>query len=288
MEKKIGIIGGSGLYNIEGLTEIEEIEIDTPYGLTSDTFFKGKIDDVELFFLPRHGRNHTISPSDINSRANIYGFRKLGVKVLLSVSAVGSMKEEIKPGDMVIIDQFIDRTRKRVDSFFEKGIVGHVSLAEPVCPIISNILYETSSKITKTHRKGTYITIEGPYFSTKAESLVYRSLGVDVIGMTASPEYKLAREAEMHYGIIALSTDYDCWKEGEEAVSVENVIKTLKNNVNNAKEVIKSIVPLISKNWDKLKNCHCENALNNAVMTHKEAMSTDVYNKMELFLSKYF
>jgi 5'-methylthioadenosine phosphorylase len=286
--KKIGIIGGSGLYKIDGLCDVEEIEISTPFGQTSDVFFKGTIGDVTLYFVPRHARSHSLSPSEINSRANIYALKKLGIKVLISISAVGSMREEIAPGDIVLVDQFIDFTKgKRNSTFFENGIVGHVPLGKPVCDTLKEILFDVSKNITKTHLNGTYVTIEGPQFSTKAESNMFRSLGVDVIGMTASPEYKLAREAEIHYAVIALSTDYDCWKEDEKDVNVEEVIKTLNLNVSKAKEIIKKSVPSISKNWENISKCNCENALQNAVMTSKESIKTDVYEKLKLLISKY-
>jgi len=290
--KRIGVIGGSGLYEIEGLSNIEEISVETPFGKPSDTYMKGvlheKQGDVELIFLPRHGKGHRISPSEVNSRANIYGFKKLGVKVLLSVSAVGSMKQEIAPGDIVIIDQFIDRTKlDRGHTFFGDGVVAHVSVADPVCSIVHDILKVASKGKGKIHNSGTYITMEGPQFSTRAESNVYRMLGVDVIGMTACPEYKLAREAEMHFGILALSTDYDCWKTDEAHVTVDAVMATMKSNVSKAKSIIKDAVPLIAAEWNKFTDCPCENALNNAIMTAHETIPKETYSKLELLIKKY-
>jgi 5'-methylthioadenosine phosphorylase len=290
--KRIGVIGGSGLYEIEGLTNIEEISIETPFGKPSDTYTKGvlheKQGDVELIFLPRHGKGHRISPSEVNSRANIYGFKKLGVKVLLSVSAVGSMKQEIAPGDIVIIDQFIDRTKlDRGHTFFGDGVVAHVSVADPVCSIVRDILKVASKGKGKIHHSGTYITMEGPQFSTRAESNVYRLLGVDVIGMTACPEYKLAIEAEMHFGILALSTDYDCWKTDEAHVTVDAVIETMRSNVSKAKAIIKDAVPLIASEWNKFMDCPCENALNNAIMTAHDTIPRETYSKLELLIKKY-
>ena len=290
--KRIGIIGGSGLYEMDGLENIQEIEVSTPFGTPSDKFVKGTLKgekgDVELYFLPRHGRGHRISPSEINSRANIYALKKLGVKALISVSAVGSMKKEIAPGDIVLVDQFIDRTKSiREHTFFGDGVVGHVPLGSPVCPILSKLLKKASEGKGKIHNSGTYITIEGPQFSTKAESNFYRMLGVDVIGMTACPEYKLAREAEIHFGVIALSTDYDCWKEDEAHVTVEAVVAIMKSNVNKAKAIISDLVPLLSAEWGALSDCSCEHALNYAVMTDPKTIPAETYSKLELLLGKY-
>ncbi len=290
--KCIGVIGGSGLYEMEGLSNIQEIQVDTPFGKPSDAFIKGtikcKTEEVELVFLPRHGRGHRISPSEINSRANIYGFKKLGAKVLLSVSAVGSMKQEIAPGDIVIVDQFIDRTKlDRGHSFFGDGVVAHVSLADPVCPRLREHLKEASKTNGKVHHSGTYITIEGPQFSTRAESNVYRSLNVDVIGMTACPEYKLAREAELHFAVMALSTDYDCWKEDEAHVTVEAVMETMRSNVDKAKTIIRAVVPLIANDWDKLSDCSCAHSLKNAVMTNTDLIPKESYSKLDLLIGNY-
>ena len=290
--KKIGVIGGSGLYEMEGFHSIEEVKVETPFGNPSDSYLKGRItvgeEDVEIYFLPRHGKGHRISPSEINSRANIYGFKKLGVKAIISVSAVGSMKHEIAPGDIVFVDQFIDRTKlDRGHTFFGDGIVAHVPLGNPVCPVLNSILRKAGEGKGKTYSGGTYITIEGPQFSTKAESNVYRQLGVDVIGMTACPEYKLAREAEIHFGIMALSTDYDCWKDDEAHVTVEDVVKTMTSNVVKAKSIIRDSLPLMVKRWSEMEECPCGIALNNAVMTSHDKIPHDTYSKLELLIGKY-
>jgi 5'-methylthioadenosine phosphorylase len=290
--KRIGVIGGSGLYDMEGLANVQEINVETPFGKPSDIYIKGTIHDkngdIELIFLPRHGKGHRISPTEINSRANIYGFKKLGVKALISVSAVGSMKQEVAPGDIVLVDQFIDRTKlDRGHTFFGDGVVAHVSVADPVCPIMRGALKKASNGKGKIHNSGTYITIEGPQFSTRAESKVYRMLGVDVIGMTACPEYKLAREAEIHFAIMALSTDYDCWKEDEAHVTVEDVVATMKSNVSKAKAIIKDAVPLIAAEWNKLTDCPCEHAMKSAIMTAHDRIPRETYSKLELLINKY-
>jgi 5'-methylthioadenosine phosphorylase len=290
--KRIGIIGGSGLYEMEGLENIQELKVTTPFGAPSDKLIKGtlKVKDevVELFFLPRHGKGHRILPSEINTRANIYALKKLGVKALVTVSAVGSMKQEIAPGDIVIVDQFIDRTKSiREHTFFGDGIVGHVSVADPVCPILTKALKKAAEGKGKIHHKGTYVTIEGPQFSTRAESNSYRQMGVDVIGMTACPEYKLAREAEIHFAVIALSTDYDCWKVDEAHVTVDDVIATMKSNVAKAKSIIHDLVPLLVTEWEKLTDCPCEHVLNGAVMTDPKTIPSETYSKLELLIGKY-
>jgi 5'-methylthioadenosine phosphorylase len=223
-EIKIGVIGGSGLYQMNELMNVEEVSMTTPFGDPSDAFVTGTLDGVPIAFLSRHGRGHRILPSEINYRANIYGFKKLGVEWLISVSAVGSMKEHIAPLDIVIPDQMFDQTKRRISTFFGSGVVGHIGFAHPLCPNLAGLL-ESSCKQAdvKTHRGGTYICIEGPQFSTKAESRIYRQWGVDVIGMTNLPEAKLAREAEICYATMALVTDYDCWHETEEIVTIESV-----------------------------------------------------------------
>ena len=239
-EKIIGVIGGSGLYEMEGITKVKEIKIKTPFGNPSDAYIVGKLGDVKMVFLPRHGRGHKLLPSELNYRANIFGMKKLGVEQIISVSAVGSMRKDIKPGHIVVVDQFFDRTKGRISSFFGNGIAGHVEFADPVCSNLSNILYKSGKNIGATiHKGGTYICIEGPHFSTRAESNIYRKWGVDVIGMTNIPEAKLAREAEICYATLALSTDYDCWHETEESVTIEMILDTLKKNVATAKAIIK-------------------------------------------------
>ena len=280
---KIGIIGGSGLYEIEGLKNVEEIEVNTPFGKPSDRFIKGELEGKTLIFLPRHGRGHRIPPMDLNFRANIYGMKLLGVERIISISAVGSMKEEIKPGDMVIINQFIDRTWGRVSTFFSENIVAHISFANPVCSQLSEILYKASKKIVdRTHKDATYICINGPQFSTKAESNAYRSWGVDVIGMTNVNEAKLAREAEICYATLALATDYDCWKE-DNIVSAEEVLKVIKQNVENAKKIIVEAVKIL----DDERNCICKEALKNAIMTSPDLIPEDVKEKLKPIIGKY-
>ena len=280
---KIGIIGGSGLYELEGLENIEEIDINTPFGKPSDKFVKGELEGKTLLFLARHGRGHRIPPMNLNFRANIYGMKVLGVDRIISISAVGSMKEEIKPGDMVVVNQFIDRTYGRISTFFTDKIVAHISFAEPVCPELSDILYKASKKIVeRTHKNATYICINGPQFSTKAESNVYRTWGVDVIGMTNVNEAKLAREAEICYATLALATDYDCWKE-DNIVSAEEVIKVIKQNVENAKKIIVEAVKLL----DFERKCSCKEALKNAIMTDPNLIDKETKVKLKPIIGKY-
>ena len=280
---KIGIIGGSGIYDIEGVKNVEAIKVNTPYGTPSDKIIIGVLEGVRFAFLPRHGREHKISPSELNFRANIYAFKKLGVEKVLSISAVGSLKEELKPRDFVIPDQLFDRTKNRASTFFGDGIVAHVSFAEPFCPGFRQIAYETAKQLGITvHKGGIYICIEGPQFSTKVESNTYRHLGFSIIGMTALPEAKLAREAEMCYVSIALVTDYDCWKEDEE-VSVEKILANLSANSDNAKKFIKTILP-------KLKDsgvCACSNALATAIITPMDIVPKETLKKVELLVKKY-
>ncbi len=282
-EIKIGIIGGSGIYDIEGVKNVETVKVDTPYGPPSDKIIVGVSEGVRFAFLPRHGREHKISPSELNFRANIYAFKKLGVEKVLSISAVGSLKEELKPRDFVIPDQLFDKTKNRASTFFGEGLVAHVGFAEPFCAGFSQAAYETAKQIGITvHKGGTYICMEGPQFSTKAESNIYRQLGFSIIGMTALPEAKLAREAEMCYVIVALVTDYDCWKEDEE-VSVEKILANLNANSDNAKKFIKAILP-------KLKDlgvCACSSALATAIVTPADAVPKETLKKVELLVKKY-
>src|ERR1700733_5117973 len=235
----LAVLGGSGLYEIEGLAGVAELTIETPYGSPSDRIVKGTLGDTTLLFLPRHGRGHRIPPHAINYRANVAALKMCGATHLLTVSAVGSMKETIAPGDFVVVDQFIDLTKRRASTFFDEGLVAHVSLADPVCQELAGALALAAGRIgVKLHDGGTYVCIEGPAFSTRAESRLYRSWGVSVIGMTAMPEAKLAREAELPYAVLALSTDYDCWHESEEDVTVEAVVQTLQKNVSFARRTI--------------------------------------------------
>ncbi|MBI4209434.1 MAG: S-methyl-5'-thioadenosine phosphorylase [Deltaproteobacteria bacterium] len=261
---RIGVIGGSGLYQIEGLKEVVTRSVSTPYGSPSDDFICGVLEGAPVAFLPRHGRGHTILPSEINFRANIYAFKKIGVEQIISVSAVGSMKEKIEPGDFLVPDQFFDRTQNRKSTYFGGGVAAHVAMAQPVCPHLSDLLFSIASKSGKrVHRGGTYLCIEGPQFSTQGESRVYRSWGVDVIGMTNLPEARLAREAEICYASLALVTDYDCWNENEVSVTTEMVIQRLLENVAAAKKILGGLIPRIPKERD----CVCGHALEGAIVT---------------------
>jgi 5'-methylthioadenosine phosphorylase len=282
--KTIGVIGGSGLYKLDGLREIESIRIETPWGFPSDDLVVGILGDAKMVFLPRHGRGHHIIPSEINYRANIYALKKLGVDFIISVSAVGSMKEEIAPGHIVIPNQFYDNTRNRVSTFFGNGLVAHVSMADPVCPALSENLYEASIKSGATvHKGGIYICIEGPQFSSRAESFIYRKWGVDVIGMTNMPEAKLAREAEICYATLALSSDYDCWRVGHDDVSVEEILDILEKNSELSKQVIKAVVQII----DEHRNCICSKALQNAILTSKDSITDAVRERLGPLIRDY-
>ena len=281
---KVGIIGGSGLYNIEGIEIIEERPLFTPFGEPSCNFVIGKLDGVDVVFLPRHGKGHRISPSDINYRANIFGMKKMGVDAIISVSACGSLKEEIKPLDFVVPDQFIDRTNKRASSFFTEGIVAHVAFADPVAPELTKILAECVKELGLTvHKGGTYLTMEGPQFSTKAESHLYRSWGVSIIGMTNATEAKLAREAEISYATLAAVTDYDCWHEAHETVTIEMIIENLNKNVANAKKILKMAVGKVGK----LETFSAGDALKFAIVTAKEAMPEAKRKELEVLVGKY-
>ncbi|HSE83576.1 MAG TPA: S-methyl-5'-thioadenosine phosphorylase, partial [Thermodesulfobacteriota bacterium] len=271
--KTVGVIGGSGLYEMEGLSDVRFVKVETPWGSPSDDLLVGKLGDTKMVFLPRHGRGHRIMPTEINFRANIYAMKKLEVEYIISVSAVGSMKEEIAPGHVVIPDQFFDYTKRRASTFFGDGIVAHVSMADPVCPELSDILYKASVDSGATvHKGGTYICIEGPQFSSRGESNIYRRWGVDVIGMTNMPEAKLAREAEICYGVLALSSDYDCWHEEHADVTVEDIIQVLMKNVELAKRIIKHGVPMIR---EQERDCPCPNALENSIITARDAISEE-------------
>jgi 5'-methylthioadenosine phosphorylase len=283
-EVKVGVIGGSGLYQMNELTDIEEVKLPTPFGDPSDAYIVGTLDGVRIAFLARHGRGHRILPSEINYRANIFGFKKLGVEWLLSVSAVGSMKEQIAPLHIVIPDQFFDQTKRRIATFFGQGVVGHIAFANPVCPNLAGLLERSCRKSgVTTHMGGTYICIEGPQFSTKAESRVYRQWGMDVIGMTNVPEAKLAREAEICYATMALVTDYDCWHETEETVSIESVIAYLMKNVNNARTILRDTV----KGLPLPRNCECATAIATGVITQREFIPDKTYEDLKLLIGKY-
>ncbi len=283
-EKVVGVIGGSGLYEMEGLEQVETLSLTTPFGAPSDSFIVGRLEGVKVAFLPRHGKGHRISPSSLNFRANIYGMKMLGVQSIIAVSAVGSMKESIHPGNMVIPDQFIDRTTGRISTFFNDGIVGHVSFADPVCPVLSQILFESGKEVGATvHKGGTYICIEGPQFSTRAESKLYRSWGVDIIGMTNIPEAKLAREAEICYATIAFATDYDCWHETAGDVSIGDVLRILAEST----KIAKSAIRLAVKQIPEKRECVCSNALKYAVITGKKMIPEKTKKDLELIIGKH-
>jgi len=283
----IGVIGGSGLYEMEGMTDIAQVAVDTPFGRPSDEFTTGTLEGVRMVFLPRHGKGHRFMPSEVNYRANIYGMKKLGVTRIISVSAVGSLRQEIVPGHIVIPDQFIDRTKGvRKDTFFGNGIVAHVSFADPVCADLSARLYDAAVEAgASVHRGGTYLCMEGPAFSTRAESHMYRSFGASIIGMTNLTEAKLAREAELCYGVIALSTDYDCWHDSHEDVSVEAVVAIIKSNVAMAKSIIKAAVRRIGGERD----CPCASALQYAIIseTHTSVVPVETREALDLIVGKY-
>ena len=281
---QIGIIGGSGLYQMEGLKEMKEVAISTPFGKPSGKFILGKLEGVPVAFLPRHGIGHTLLPSEINYRANLYGLKQLGVTAILSVSAVGSMKKEIPPGHIVVPDQFYDLTKGRKSSFFGNGIVAHVSLADPICPeIAKTVALASEASGAVVHRGGTYICMEGPQFSTRAESHIHRQWSVSVIGMTNATEAKLAREAEICYVTLALSTDYDCWHVSEAPVTSERVIQVLLANVALSKRIITAAVQKI----DSTRHCRCGSALQNAIVTDLRYAPSKTKKDLNLLIGKY-
>jgi 5'-methylthioadenosine phosphorylase len=293
-ERVIGVIGGSGLYDLPGLTSVETVRLDTPFGAPSDEYTTGLLGGARLVFLPRHGKGHRILPHEINFRANIHGMKQLGVEWIISISAVGSMREEIVPGDLVIVDQFVDRTKSRASSFFGEGAAGHVAFADPVCSLLAERLAlaaETAiaarppsgPRRQAVHRGGTYLVIDGPQFSTRAESRIYRSFGVDVIGMTNLPEAKLAREAEICYATVALATDYDCWHESEEDVSVEAVVAIMRKNVAVAQDLIRRAAELVVPP----RACACPEASKHALMTDRAALSAGARARLQLIVGKY-
>ena len=280
----IAIIGGSGLYEMEGLESVEYVSIDTPFGKPSDDIVLGILGGVNIAFLPRHGRGHRFNPTNIPVRANIYALKTLGVRRIISVSAVGSLKEELAPLDLVIPDQMIDRTRLRTNTFFEEGLVVHVAFGEPFCANTSKYIAQSASEVDVTaHMNGTMIVMEGPAFSTKAESFMYRSWGADIIGMTALPEAKLAREAEICYSTMAWVTDYDCWHADTEAVTVDMVIKNLLKNVENSKEMIRRVVPLLPE----VSDCSCGTALQDAIITRSDQIPSNIKSKLDPIIGKY-
>ncbi|MFC2005185.1 S-methyl-5'-thioadenosine phosphorylase [Chloroflexota bacterium] len=283
-EAKIGVIGGSGLYDIEGIEDIEEVNIDTPFGKPSDAIITGKLEGMGIAFLPRHGKGHRISPSELPARANIYALKSLGVEHIIAVCSAGSFKKEIEPGHLLIPDQLIDRTRTRVSTFFGEGIVGHIPFADPFCPELSRVLYDSAKEVgASVHQKGTFVVMEGPAFSTRAESRLYRSWGADLIGMTALPEAKLAREAEICYSIIGCVTDYDSWWESAEAITVDVILNTMRHNVDTAKSIIKLAVSRITEKRD----CPCATALATAIVTAPQMIPPEQKENLNLLIGKY-
>lgn len=287
-QARIGIIGGSGLYKMEALTDIEEIRVETPFGDPSDAIILGNLDGVRVAFLARHGRNHTLMPTELPFRANIYAIKSLGVEYLISASAVGSLKESVRPLDMVVPDQFIDRTRNRVSTFFGDGLVAHITFGDPICSTLAGLLADAVESLELTdvhlHRGGTYVCMEGPAFSTKAESALYRSWGASIIGMTNLPEAKLAREAEIAYATLALVTDYDCWHPDHDSVTVEMVIGNLTKNAVNAQRVIREVVRRVAASHPESA---AHSALKYAIITPIDQAPAATLQKLDLLLKKY-
>lgn len=287
---KFGIIGGSGLYDIEGLENVETMGVETPFGHSSAAYRIGKLEGKEVIFLPRHGEGHTLLPSELNHKANIYGMKRLGVTHILSISAVGSLREELKPRDIVLVDQYVDRTKNGLgQTFFGNGLVAHIAFGEPVCPELHALVRETADELTKgmevnVHPEGTYINMEGPAFSTKAESKLYKSWGMDVIGMTNMAEAKLAREAEICYCTVAMVTDYDCWHPDHDHVSVDMIIQNLQANAKLAKQLVKSIAMRI----DELKqDCPCPTALSTAIISNPKMVPEQTKKDLAPIIGKY-
>ena len=286
-EAKIGVIGGSGLYQMAGLTDVEEVSLSTPFGDPSDSFFIGTLSGVRVAFLPRHARGHKLIPTEIPFRANIYAMKLLGVERIISASAVGSLREELKPMDIVLPDQFFDRTRQRPSTFFGGGIAAHVGFGDPVCPDLMNILEQAARAdlgAVKVHRGGTYLCMEGPAFSTRAESEVYRSWGMSVIGMTNLQEAKLAREAEICYVTVALVTDYDCWHPDHDSVTVELIIEYLNRNAENAQKLIAGAVARLT---GIERSCKCRSALRHAIITSPDKIAPEVKVRLKAIIGKY-
>jgi 5'-methylthioadenosine phosphorylase len=288
IKTRIGIIGGSGLYKMDALKEVQEVQVDTPFGKPSDAFIVGNLDGTQVAFLARHGRNHTLLPTELPFRANIYAMKKLGVDYIISASAVGSLKAEVKPLDMVVPDQFIDRTRNRISTFFGEGIVAHITFGDPVCKNLAQMLSDAIASQNlpdvTLHRGGTYVCMEGPAFSTKAESNLYRSYGATIIGMTNLQEAKLAREAEIAYATMALVTDYDCWHPDHDSVTVEMVVANLHRNAVNAQKVIQAAVQRLSVNPPESE---AHSALKYAILTRLENVPMETKQKLEAILQKY-
>jgi 5'-methylthioadenosine phosphorylase len=283
-QAEIGIIGGSGLYSMPGLSEAREVRQETPFGEPSDAYVLGMLEGRKVAFLARHGRGHRLLPSELNFRANIYGFKQLGVERIVSVSAVGSLKEEHKPLDFVIPDQFFDRTRHRIDTFFGNGIVAHIAFADPVCPQLSSVVESGCKKAGVTGKRGgTYLNMEGPQFSTKAESNIYRSWNMDVIGMTNLQEAKLAREAEICYVTVAMVTDYDCWHPHHDSVTVDQIVAVLVKNAENAARVVRETVAAMPAE----RSCKCGAALAHAILTERDKIPAATRKNLSLILDKY-
>ncbi len=284
MNAQIGVIGGSGLYSMPGFEAHREVTVDTPWGAPSDAYVVGALAGREVAFLARHGRGHRISPSELNFRANIYGFKSLGVERIISLSAVGSLKQEHRPLDFVLPDQFFDRTRGRASTFFGEGLVAHISFADPVCPHLAEVVHQACLAAgVSTRRGGTYVCMEGPAFSTRAESNVYRSWGMDVIGMTNLQEAKLAREAEICYVTVAMVTDYDCWHPDHDAVTVSDIIANLMKNAGNAARVVAEAVARMPG----ARECKCGSALSHALITDRKAIPEATRKKLALLVGKY-
>jgi 5'-methylthioadenosine phosphorylase len=283
---RIGVIGGSGLYQMEEMTVREERRISTPFGEPSDAYVIGELEGMSVAFLPRHGRGHRLLPAELNYRANIYGFKVLGVEEIVSISAVGSMKIEYKPTDIVVPDQFFDRTRHRVDTFFGNGLVAHVSLAKPICPRLIDLAVDAGRAAGATvHRGGTYVNMEGPQFSTRAESDIYRQHGVDVIGMTNLTEARLAREAEICYVSLSMITDYDCWHETEEAVSGETVMEVVRQNVKMSQEVVRQMLSRVAR--ERKRDCVCAEALKESLITERSMIPAETLKILEPIVGRY-
>lgn len=282
---RIGIIGGSGLYKIEGMKNIREVSLSTPFGKPSDKFITGNLEGKDVVFLPRHGIGHRLSPGEINYRANIYGMKKLGVERIISVTACGSLKEELKPLDFVVADQFVDRTNNaREMTFFKDGIVAHIVFAHPICQDLAKTVYNAGKALNlNMHRSGTYLNMEGPAFSTLAESNLYRGWGMDIIGMTNMSEAKLAREAEICYSTLACITDYDCWHPQHESVTLDMIIQNLLKNVENSKRIIREVLKNIAPN----RNCSCKEALKNAIITDRKLIPAKVKKDLGIIIKKY-
>jgi 5'-methylthioadenosine phosphorylase len=281
----LGVIGGSGFYEMKGLDKVEQMELETPFGRPSDPFYQGRIGETEVVFLARHGRGHRLLPSEINFRANVFGMKQLGVTHLVSVSTAGSLKEEIHPGELVVPNQFIDRTFKRPETFFGDGLVVHVSLADPVCAnLASDLIGAARAGVATVHDGGTYLCMEGPQFSTRAESNLYRSFGVGVISMTAMQEARLAREAEMCYAALVLVTDYDCWHETVAAVDIGEILRVMKENVDKAQSAVSALAHTLG---NRPRTCNCGDSLKNTIITDRAAIPQRLIDDLRPLVGKY-